>query len=270
MNTFNEVVKNIYHCLGYYDVVDGVLYTTGDLSIYDFYHSELPLQIATCRNFIIRNAANLSLVGFPTGCYSLCLEKMFLISNIDFTNTQAINLKIESCEKLCTISNINNSSLEDIYFYNNNSLKHLTIENTHSSCSIILNDNASLKIKNVIIKNKIEYFAWINCYPLENFLNVSINATKCFFYCNDLISFEGVELLKTKEIDFCKININTKNVSNLILMDANINTVSFNDITFIGNLLSEIVSRYAKKLHKKEHIMDFTLEMIDNSFELLL
>ena len=271
----DEVLKQVYKLKSKYTLVDNQVVTKADIVIRNMDLQTLPVHIKQCRNFTTKKCGITSTRGFPTTTKLLALDECNKIKKILFDKLFFSELIILSCNAIQTID-INCTSLVDAQIVDIDKLKKLTISNTENLESIDIDKCENLELKNVIINNHVEQFRFLGSRKLFDFVGFSISAFNAQFSVNSLKSLDGLEHVKTENLTFYHMRTNVKNLSNLLLVDAVIRHISFDDAdysahwtaqTFSDNTFTTIMHKYVYLANKRDHIMDFTLEMIDAGFE---
>lgn len=274
----DNVLKQLYKLKSKYTLVENNrVVTKADIVIRNLDLPILPVHIKQCKNFTIKNCAITSTRGFPASTNLLVLEECNKIKKIIFDKLLFNELIIVSCEAIHTID-INCTSLVDTQFVDNNKLKKISISNTGNLESVDIDKCENLELKNVVINNNnyVDQFRFLGSRKLFDFVGFSISSFNAQFDCNSLKSFDGLEHVKTENLTFYHLPTNVKNLSNLLLVDADIRHISFDDEdysahwtarTFTDNKLTTIINKYVYKHDKKDHIMDFTMELIDAGFD---
>ncbi len=231
-------------------------------------NKRLLFQINSAKRVYFKRCGIMSTFGFPLESIELNLNSCDNIRILDFSSLDTETIRCYYCSSLKIIKNINIENLLEISLIDLPVLKKLEVEKSHFGVDVTIDRCNSLDFKNVVIKNRISRVNIYSCESFKDFVDFNIDVKRLNAECDFLKSFDGFDVVNIEKTTLTNVPIIVKSLSKLIESKTIISHIDFASSYDAKNvLLDKIVSKYATKRDKIDHIMDFTIELIDNSFE---
>ena len=272
----DDIVISVYNYKKEYSVVDNKIVTKKDIFlILDEPLDRLPVAISKCREFWIKFSKIGSTYGFPNKTNKIHIGEGADIQDLDFADIHTKTFHIENNKFVSKIYNVNCNTLNECIFIRASNLEKVVIDSCSTDTQFRAQQCDKLDIKNIKIKNKINMFAFINSGEnFSDFNNLSVSAISGVFTSNKILSFAGLDSVDFDDLRFHDISNIVKNLSDVVTTHSKILNINFNDRGTGGVLrqksLDMILKNYIVLDNKRDHIMDFTVEMIDAGFEDML
>lgn len=268
----DEILRNYYEFTSNYTLQNNKVVTKAAIKIKDIHDKQLKIEILSCKTFTVKDLDIISMYGFPIKCDELNINSCDKLKTFDFDNRDTKKIQIAKCDAIKKIKNINSINLIFLYIDSLKNLTNIDVQQCSSNAYVTVYNNKSLHLRDISIGNKIGTFSFISDW-LHDFEECNINATAGQFECKNLKTFNGLDKLEINKLILTDVNAQVKNLSELITCSSVINDISFDYDSGFLNMkqktmkLRDIIYKYVFMTSKQDHIMDFTVDLIDAGFE---